>query len=81
LNSHPKQISEFLHTTEADLTTILSELLILSNLLVIMDEEFLTILNTALPILNAGVQFSCVQGLVEQLITLFQQKFEMSLKT
>jgi len=81
LNSHPKQISEFLKTTEADLTTILSELLILSNLLVIMDEEFLTILNTIIPILNAGVQFSCVYGLVEQLITLFQQKFEMSLKT
>jgi hypothetical protein len=70
-----------LEETEADYTMILSELLVLSNLLVILDEEFLITLNIALPILNAGVQTSSVNALIQQLITTFQQKFEASLKT
>ena len=80
LNGHPKKIAQFLESTESDLTTILSELLILSNLLFILDEDILTLLNTALPILNAGLALSTVYGLTEQLIAIIQYKFEESLK-
>jgi DNA polymerase III delta prime subunit len=81
IHSHPKQIQTFLQTTDADMMTILTELLILSNLLAILDEEFLTHLNKILPVLNAGVYFTGVSNLIEQLILLFQLKFEASLKT
>jgi ATPase family associated with various cellular activities (AAA) len=81
MNGHPKEIAAFLQKTDVDLTMILSELLVLSNLLVTLDEEFLTTLNIAIPILNAGVQSSSVNALIERLIATFQQKFEASLKT
>jgi len=79
LNGHPKKIGEFLMTTDADLTMILSELLILSNLLAILDEELLKILNEILPILNAGVQPTCIHRLVERLLQTVQEKFSRSL--
>jgi len=81
INSHPKQIRKFLETTDADTMTILTELLIFSNLLAVLDEEFLTSLNEILPILNAGVHLTGIVVLVEKLIQLFQLKFEESLKT
>jgi hypothetical protein len=79
LNGHPKHIREFLTSTDADLTMILSELLILSNLLAILDEELLKILNEILPILNAGVQPTCVHRQVECLLQTVQEKFCKSL--
>ena len=79
LNGHPKQIREFLTSTDADLTMILSELLILSNLLAILDEELLKILNEILPIMNAGVHPTCVHRLVERLLRMVQEKFSKSL--
>jgi DNA polymerase III delta prime subunit len=80
LNGHPKTITEFLNTTDADLTTILSEILILSNLVAILDEELLKALNQIIPILNAGVQPTQLSKCTENLIALFQEKFEESLK-
>ena len=75
LNGHPKKIAQFLQDTDVDISTILSELLILSNLLAILNEEFLTALNITIPILNAGLQSSCVDSLVINLIALFQKEF------
>jgi len=75
LNGHPKKIAMFLQDTDVDLTMILSELLILSNLLATLDEEFLTALNITIPIMNAGLQQSCVNSLVVNLIALFQKGF------
>jgi hypothetical protein len=80
LNGHPKTIAAFLNTTETDLTTILSEILLLSNLVSILDEELLKALNQIIPILNAGVQPTQLGKSTEHLIALFQHKFEESLK-
>jgi len=81
IHSHPKQIRKFLQTTDADMMTVLTELLILSNLLAILDEELLKRLNEILPILNAGIHFTGTIALIEKFILLFQLKFEESLKT
>ena len=78
INGHPATITQFLLDTDADMTTILSELLILSNLMAILDEELLKTLNEIIPIMNASI--TCLMGRVTHLIRLFQHKFEESLK-
>jgi hypothetical protein len=79
LHGHPKLIGKFLQDTEADLTTILSELLILANLLALYDTELLKALNELIPIMNGSL--TILMKHVEQVIHLFQLKFEESLKT
>jgi hypothetical protein len=78
INGHPATITQFLQDTEADTTTILSELLLLSNLMAVLDEELLKALNEIIPIMNASM--TCLMGRLAHLIALFQRKFEESLK-
>ena len=78
INGHPAMITQFLQDTEADITTILSELLLLSNLVAILDEELLKALNEIIPIMNASMMH--LMGRMAHLIALFQRKFEESLK-
>jgi predicted AAA+ superfamily ATPase len=78
INGHPATITQFLQDTEADTTTILSELLLLSNLMAVLDEELLKALNEIIPIMNASM--TCLMGRLAHLIALFQHKFEESLK-
>ena len=78
INGHPATITQFLQDTEADTTTILSELLLLSNLMAVLDEDILKALNEIIPIMNASM--TCLMGRLAHLIALFQRKFEESLK-
>jgi SpoVK/Ycf46/Vps4 family AAA+-type ATPase len=78
INGHPATIRQFLLDTDADSTTILSELLLLSNLVAILDEELLKALNEIIPIMNASM--TCLMDRMTHLIALFQRKFEESLK-
>jgi hypothetical protein len=80
LNHHPMQISEFLKNNKADLTTILTELLILANTLHILDKDLLDQINICMPFLSAGVEWTRSYVLVEQTIRTLQQKFEAHLK-
>uniref|UniRef100_A0A6C0K0G7 AAA+ ATPase domain-containing protein n=1 Tax=viral metagenome TaxID=1070528 RepID=A0A6C0K0G7_9ZZZZ len=81
LNHHPDQIPEFLRTNSAELSTILTELLLLANTLFLLDKDLLEQINRCMPLLNAGVEWTRCYGLVASLIHSIQQKFEASLKT
>jgi DNA polymerase III delta prime subunit len=81
LNHHPDQIPEFLRTNSAELSTILTELLLLANTLYLLDKDLLEQINRCMPLLNAGVEWTRCYALVGGLIQSIQQKFEASLKT
>ena len=81
LNHHPGQVAEFLRNNKADLTTILTELLILANTLHILDKDLLDQINVCMPFLSAGVEWTRSHALVERTIRTLQQKFEAHLKT
>jgi len=81
LNHHPAQIIAFLQTSSADLTMILTELLLVANTLYLLDKELLDRINSCMPLLNAGVEWTRIHALVEQIIRTVQQKFEAHLKT
>ena len=81
LNHHPDQIPEFLRTNSAELSTILTELLLLANTLYLLDKDLLEQINRCMPLLNAGVEWTRCYALVGSLIQSIQQKFEASLKT
>jgi len=81
LHHHPSQLQEFLRTVNTDSNTILSEILLMSQIYLVMDSELLDQINLAIPLLNANVQMEYVSKLIASIIGLFKQKFEEGLKT
>jgi len=76
LNHHPDQLTDFLKTNQADLSTLLTELLLLANTLHILDKDLLDQINGCMPFLHAGVEWTRSYTLVERIIQTFRQKFE-----
>jgi len=76
LNHHPDQLSDFLKTNQADLSTLLTELLLLANALHLLDKDLLDQINACMPFLHAGVEWTRSYTLVARLIQTFRQKFE-----
>ena len=76
LNHHPAQLSDFLKTNQADLSTLLTELLLLANALHLLDKDLLHQINACMPFLHAGVEWTRSYTLVARLIQTFRQKFE-----
>ena len=76
LNAHPEEIRPFLETVHVDLHTILTELLLLMNLLYILDESILTLINHALPLATTGLFPGKMMDLVERILTSLKVKFE-----
>jgi len=58
------------------MNTILTELILLMNLLYILDESILALLNQALPLVTSGLFPDTVIGLVETILTSLKVKFE-----
>jgi hypothetical protein len=81
LHHNPSQLQEFLRTVNTDPNTILSEILLMSQIYCIMDSELLDQINLVIPLLNANVQMEYVSKLIANIIGLFKQKFEEGLKT
>jgi hypothetical protein len=80
LHHHPEQIRLFLQTTNTDMFTILTELLLISNFFCIMDKELLDKINTVMPLLNANIQMNLQLEIIESAIRLFKLKFEVSIQ-
>jgi len=76
LNCHPEEVRPFLETAPVDMNTILTELILLMNLLYILDESILALLNQALPLVTSGLFPDTVIGLVETILTSLKVKFE-----
>jgi hypothetical protein len=76
LNHHPAQLSDFLKANQADLSTLLTELLLLANALHLLDKDLLDQINACMPFLHAGVEWTRSYTLVERIIQTFRQKFE-----
>jgi GTPase SAR1 family protein len=73
---HPDEILATIGASNADYTTILTELLLLMNLLFLLDETILETINGILPLINAHVQPERINRLVKKAIVLWQQKFD-----
>ena len=73
---HPDEILATIGASNADYTTILTELLLLMNLLFLLDETILETINGILPLINAHVQPERIDRLVKKAIILWQQKFD-----
>jgi len=80
MNHHPDQILQTVRGSQIDCATILTEILLLMNLLYILDESILKTINHILPMINANVQTARIEGLIKDIIQAFKQKFEDHLK-
>ena len=78
---HPDEILATIGSSNADYTTILTELLLLMNLLFLLDETILETINGILPLINAHVQPERIDRLVKQVIVLWQQKFDAFIRS
>jgi len=76
IHAHPDEILDFLRTTSTDSMTILTELLLLMNLLFILDADILELINQILPLSQANVQMDRILHLVMKVIHMWQLKFE-----
>lgn len=81
LHHHPSQIADFLRTVNTDTYTILTEILLMSHMYSVMNIDLLDQINMTIPLLYANVQAEYVSGQIGNIIRLFKQKFEESLKT
>jgi hypothetical protein len=80
LNHHPDELITLVRNSHVDLAVILTEILLLMNLLCILDESILNMINYTLPLISANVQMSRVEGLIKNVIQAFKQKIEEHLK-
>jgi DNA polymerase III delta prime subunit len=80
MNHHPDQILATIRGSQVDWATILTEILLLMNLLYILDESIIETINQILPMINANVQTNRIEGLIKGVIQAFKQKFEDHLK-
>jgi DNA polymerase III delta prime subunit len=80
LNHHPDELITLVRNSHVDLAVILTEILLLMNLLCILDESILDTINRTLPLISANVQMSRVEGLIKNVIQAFKQKIEEHLK-
>jgi len=78
---HPDEILSTLRASNADYTTILTELLLQMNLLFLLDETILETINGILPLINAHVQPERIDRLVKKAIVLWQQKFDTFIRS
>jgi hypothetical protein len=78
---HPDEILATIGASNAEYTTILTELLLLMNLLFLLDETILETINGILPLINAHVQPERIDRLVKQVIVLWQQKFDAFIRS
>lgn len=81
LHHHPDEILAKIQAQNTDIATILTELLLLMNLLFLLDETILTTINSILPLINAHIQPERIHHLVKQVIVLWQQKFDESVRS
>jgi hypothetical protein len=80
LNHHPDELITLVRNSHVDLAVILTEILLLMNLLCILDESILDTINRTLPLISANVQMSRVENLIVNVIQAFKQKIEEHLK-
>ena len=78
---HPDEILTMIQAENTDIMTILTELLLLMNLLFLLDETILTTINSILPLINAHVQPERIHSLVKKTIQLWQQKFDVYMRS
>ena len=81
MNCHPDEIVPFLKSTNADLSTLLTDLLLLMNILLILDTRIIDMINTTIPLISGGVQMERTYELTAKILRMFQLKFEEHLAT
>ena len=77
IHCHPSQIIEIIQDSNIDYQTIVSEILLLSDIFSIMDTDIINKLNIIYPILiDSTILYNETEEQLVQLIRLFKQKFE-----
>lgn len=76
LHHHPDEILKTIQASNTDYMTILTEILLLMNLLFILDEQVLELINLTLPFIYANVKPELIQNQIKRIVLLWQQKFD-----
>jgi len=76
LNCHPQEVRPFLESVQIDMNTILTEILLMMNLLCILDVSIITLINHAIPLVSSGMFPDKVIGIVEEILAALKVKFE-----
>jgi len=76
LHHHPDEILKTIQASNTDYMTILTEILLLMNLLFILDEQVLELINLTLPLIYANVKPELIQNQIKRIVLLWQQKFD-----
>ena len=76
LNCHPGEVRPFLETAPVDMNTILTDILLLMNLLYILDKDIIALLNYAIPLATSGLFPDRLHRIVEDMVTSLKVKFE-----
>lgn len=77
LHCHPENIISIINDSNADIQTIISEIILIADIFKIIDEELLNLINILYPIVtDSTILHNEIDGYVCDLIKLFKQKFE-----
>jgi len=76
LNCHPGEVRPFLEKAHVDMNTILTDILLLMNLLYILDEPIITLLNHTIPLASSGLFPDKINDIIEDILTSLKVKFE-----
>jgi len=77
IHCHPSEISNIIACTDTDYQTLISEILLLSDIFGIMDYELLTKINIIYPlIVDTTILGNEIEIFIENMIRVFKQKFE-----
>jgi len=76
LNCHPDEVRPFLSTVQVDTSTVLTEIVLLMNLLYILDDSIIALINRCIPLISSGLVSDRIPILVESIIAALKVKFE-----
>jgi ATPase family associated with various cellular activities (AAA) len=81
IHHHPDEILDTVRASNTDYMTILTEILLLMNLLFLLDERILETINITIPLIYANTNPVLVQNQVKQILSLWQQKFDEHIRS
>ncbi len=82
IHCHPSPISTIIKDTSIDFQTIISEILLLSDIFSIMDEDIINKINLIYPLVtDSTILYDEIEAQIKNMIELFRLKFEIKFGT
>jgi DNA polymerase III delta prime subunit len=82
IHCHPSQISTIINDSTIDFQTIISEILLLSDIFSIMDEDIINKINLIYPLItDSTILYDEIESQIKNMIEVFRLKFETKFGT